>query len=113
MLVLPLVGLIHDVGLQGYQVHLHGYSHLVCDPQYPNHKLEGNIEVINSKVLLTGSSSDEENDGKRRKTIRAIQRDYEYDATFVSEPFYIFKIFSSSKAQVKLHSIRTRKEIQL
>nr|KAJ0187464.1 hypothetical protein LSAT_V11C900468320 [Lactuca sativa] len=77
---------------------------------------QGDLEVINTEVLLSGSSSDEENDGKRRKTIRAIQRAYENDATLVSEPFYIFQTFSSSKdfkTQVKLHSIRTRREIQL
>ncbi|CAI9265894.1 unnamed protein product [Lactuca saligna] len=82
----------------------------------PEDTQQGDLEVINTEVLLSGSSSDEANDGKRRKTIRAIHRAYENDAALVSEPFYIFQTFSSSKdfkTQVKLHSIRTRREIQL
>ncbi|CAI9294422.1 unnamed protein product [Lactuca saligna] len=82
----------------------------------PEDTQQGDLEVINTEVLLSGSSSDEANDGKRRKTIRSIQRAYENDVALVSEPFYIFQTFSSSKdfkTQVKLHSIRTRREIQL
>ncbi|CAI9291399.1 unnamed protein product [Lactuca saligna] len=86
------------------------------DSESEDNTQQGDLEVINTEVLLSGSSSDEANDGKQRKTIRAIQRAYENDAALVSEPFYIFQTFSSSKdfkTQVKLHSIRTRREIQL
>ncbi|CAI9262636.1 unnamed protein product [Lactuca saligna] len=46
----------------------------------PEDTQQGDLEVINTEVLLSGSSSDEANDGKRRKTIRAIHRAYENDA---------------------------------
>nr|KAJ0188756.1 hypothetical protein LSAT_V11C900480270 [Lactuca sativa] len=113
--------LIHDVDVDMKDFHMNidkdvewvGGS---SESNVPEDTQQGDLEVINTEVLLSGSSSDEANDGKRRKTIRAIQRAYENDAALVSEPFYIFQTFSSSKdfkTQVKLHSIRTRREIQL
>ncbi|CAI9274077.1 unnamed protein product [Lactuca saligna] len=113
--------LIHDVDVDMKDFHMNidkdvewvGGS---SESNVPEDTQQGDLEVINTEVLLSGSSSDEANDGKRRKTIRAIHRAYENDATLVSEPFYIFQTFSSSKdfkTQVKLHSIRTRREIQL
>ncbi|CAI9266458.1 unnamed protein product [Lactuca saligna] len=113
--------LIHDVDVDMKDFHMNidkdvewvGGS---SESNVPEDTQQGDLEVINTEVLLSGSSSDEANDGKRRKTIRAIHRAYENDAALVSEPFYIFQTFSSSKdfkTQVKLHSIRTRREIQL
>ncbi|CAI9288766.1 unnamed protein product [Lactuca saligna] len=113
--------LIHDVDVDMKDFHMNidkdvewvGGS---SESNVPEDTQQGDLEVINTEVLLSGSSSDEANDGKRRKTIRAIHRAYENDASLVSEPFYIFQTFSSSKdfkTQVKLHSIRTRREIQL
>ncbi|CAI9301559.1 unnamed protein product [Lactuca saligna] len=113
--------LIHDVDVDMKDLHMNidkdvewvGGS---SESNVPEDTQQGDLEVINTEVLLSGSSSDEANDGKRRKTIRAIQRAYENDAALVSETFYIFQTFSSSKdfkTQVKLHSIRTRREIQL
>lgn len=73
------------------------------------------MEVINTEVLLSGSSSNDRNDGKRRTSIRAIQRAHINDATLVSEPFYVFQTFCSAKAlkQVRLHAIKTRREIEM
>nr|KAJ0217483.1 hypothetical protein LSAT_V11C300112480 [Lactuca sativa] len=108
--------LIHDVDVDMKDFHMNidkdvewvGGS---SKSNVPKDTQEGDLEVINIDVMLSGSSLDEENDGKRRKIIRSIQRVYENDATLVSDPFYIFQTFISSKAfktQVKLHSIRTR-----
>nr|KAJ0203893.1 hypothetical protein LSAT_V11C500293290 [Lactuca sativa] len=104
--------LIHDVDVDMKDFHMN----IDKDVEWLEVLLKVMYLKIHNKVLLSGSSSDEANDGKRRKTIRAIQRAYENDAALVSEPFYIFQTFSSSKdfkTQVKLHSIRTRREIQL
>jgi len=32
------IEMTNDVEVTLYQAHLHGYSHLVCDPRYPSHK---------------------------------------------------------------------------
>ncbi|CAI9294792.1 unnamed protein product [Lactuca saligna] len=55
------------------------------------------LEVINTDFLASNSSSDEGINGQRKKSIRAIQRAHENDEALVSEPFYIFQKFGSTK----------------
>ncbi|KAL6499420.1 hypothetical protein OROHE_026083 [Orobanche hederae] len=77
--------------------------------------IEEDVEVINTEAMLSGSSSDESVDGKRKRTIRAIQRARENDTALVSEPFYLFQSFSPSeefKEKVRQHAIATRRELE-
>nr|KAJ0223022.1 hypothetical protein LSAT_V11C200070130 [Lactuca sativa] len=109
--------LIHDVDADMKVLHMNIAKDVKWvggsfNSNVPEDTHEGELEVINTEVCFL----DEENDDKQRKTIKAIQRDYENVVHLVSEPFYIFQTFSSSNAfkiQVKLHSMRTTKEIQL
>ncbi|CAI9291532.1 unnamed protein product [Lactuca saligna] len=74
------------------------------------------LEVINTDFLASDSSSNEGINGQRKKSIRAIQRAHENDEALVSEPFYIFQKFGSAKEfkdKVKLHAIKTRRELAL
>ncbi|CAI9301668.1 unnamed protein product [Lactuca saligna] len=83
--------LIHDVDVDMKDFHMNidkdvewvGGS---SESNVPEDTQQGDLEVINTEVLLSGSSSDEANDGKRRKTIRAIHRAYENDAALGTIP---------------------------
>nr|KAJ0204800.1 hypothetical protein LSAT_V11C500253340 [Lactuca sativa] len=74
------------------------------------------MEVINTDVLQSESSSDEGKMSKRRNKIWASKKPLLNDATQVSDPLYILQTFSSSqeaKDRIYLHSIETRRELDI
>ncbi|CAI9295100.1 unnamed protein product [Lactuca saligna] len=74
------------------------------------------MEVINTDVLQSESSSDEGKMSTRRNKIRAAEKAHINDAAQVSDPFYILQRFSSSqeaKDRIYLHAIETRRELDM
>ncbi|CAI9301207.1 unnamed protein product [Lactuca saligna] len=74
------------------------------------------MEVINTDVLQSDSSSDEGQMSKRRNKIRVAERAQINDATQVSDPFYILQTFSRSKEPkdiIYLHAIEIRRELDI
>nr|KAJ0210126.1 hypothetical protein LSAT_V11C400177290 [Lactuca sativa] len=74
------------------------------------------MEVINTYVLQSKSSSNEGEMSKRRNKIRAAERAQINDAAQVSDPFYILQASSSSpeaKDRIYSHAIETRKELDI
>ncbi|CAI9275494.1 unnamed protein product [Lactuca saligna] len=74
------------------------------------------MEVINTDVLQSESSSDEGQMSTRRNKIRAAEKAHINDATQVSDPFCILQRFSSSqeaKDRIYLHEIETRRELDI
>nr|KAJ0212708.1 hypothetical protein LSAT_V11C400168370 [Lactuca sativa] len=72
------------------------------------------IEVVNNEVFLYESSSDEGGSNGRRKSIKAIRRAMENSEARVSDPFYVYKKFTSSeelKDAIRQHAVETRREI--
>nr|KAJ0200033.1 hypothetical protein LSAT_V11C600329930 [Lactuca sativa] len=77
---------------------------------------DAEMEVINTNVLQSESSSDEGKMSKRRNKIWAAKRAQINDADQVSDPFYILQTFSSSheaKDRIYLHAIETRRELDI
>ncbi|XP_023739755.2 uncharacterized protein LOC111887845 [Lactuca sativa] len=95
-------------------------SHLDKEPSLVDHiDFEMNIENeddYDGSGNNNGSGSDEFDDDKWVGGSSESNVPEDTQQALVSEPFYIFQTFSLSKdfkTQVKLHSIRTRREIQL
>nr|KAJ0199185.1 hypothetical protein LSAT_V11C600340960 [Lactuca sativa] len=87
---------------------------------FPNDRdeaVEGDeeLEVIDTKELVSASSSDEGEASKKKKKIRDLQRAHKNEAAVVKDPFYIHQTFSTTKEvkqQIYLHSIQTRRELE-
>ncbi|CAI9278149.1 unnamed protein product [Lactuca saligna] len=74
----------------------------------------GDIEVVNNEVFLYESSSDEGDNNRRRKLIKAIRRAMENSEARVSDPFYVYQKFTSSeelKDAIRQHAVEIRREI--
>nr|KAJ0209524.1 hypothetical protein LSAT_V11C400212130 [Lactuca sativa] len=75
---------------------------------------EADLEVIDSELFLSNSSSDDGIEGERNKKIKAIRRAHENENAQISEPFYLYQKFNSSKEfkdRVNQHAIDTRREL--
>nr|KAJ0211262.1 hypothetical protein LSAT_V11C400228420 [Lactuca sativa] len=75
---------------------------------------EADLEVIDMELFLSDSSSDDGIEGERNKKIKAIRRAHENENAQVSEPFYLYQKFNSSKEfkdMVNQHAIDTRREL--
>ncbi|CAI9262510.1 unnamed protein product [Lactuca saligna] len=75
---------------------------------------EADLEVIDMELFLSDSSSDDGIEGERNKKIKAIRRAHENENAQVSEPFYLYQKFNSSKEfkdRVNQHAIDTRREL--